>query len=183
MGGETVEWFTRTMYYSSRWRKYFVDKNGGLGNYTGSAAVAYIIRPCFILDPEMPLLEGRGEDGSWRPAAQRGTAPLKELSIFDKVKDVDSKYLGEPVVWQVAGIGHEGHPAGSVTILPQRLLCAKPFDGAEPDLPNGNPRYGYSNIRQWLCSAAGPGQWYMPRLVSDSPPCRRQCLCRLRQPL
>ena len=118
----------------------------------------------------MPLLEGRAADGSWSPAAQRGTAPLKELSIFDKVKDVDSKYLGESVVWQVAGIGHEGHPAGSVTILSQRLLCAKPFDGAEPGLPNGNPRYGYSNIRQWLCSAAGPGQWYMPQHVSDNPP-------------
>lgn len=168
--GEPADWFTRTMYYSSGWRKHFVKANGALGNYTSSAAVSHIVRPCFILGPETPLGEGRGEDGSWRPAAQRGTVSLKELSVFDKIKDPDSRYLGEPVVWQVAGINHEGHPAGSVTILSQRLLCAKPFDGAEPGMPNGNPRYGYANIRQWLCSAAGPGQWYMPRHVSDSPP-------------
>ena len=63
MGGEPVEWFTRTMYYNSRWRKYFVNKSGGQGDYTGSAAVSHIVRPCFLLDPEMPLQEGRGEDG------------------------------------------------------------------------------------------------------------------------
>ena len=168
--GEPADWFTRTMYYSSGWRKHFVKANGALGNYTSSAAVSHIVRPCFILGPETPLREGRGEDGSWRPAAQRGTVSLKELSVFDKIKDPDSRYLGSPIIWQVAGINHEGHPAGSVTILSQRLLCAKPFDGAEPGMPNGNPRYGYSNIRQWLCSAAGPGQWYMPQHVSDGPP-------------
>ena len=34
----------------------------------------------------------------------------------------------------------------------------------------GNNRYLYSNIRQWLNSAAGPGAWYTPQHSADAPP-------------
>ncbi|NBJ73652.1 hypothetical protein D1841_10185, partial [Neglecta sp. X4] len=75
MDGEPADWFTRTMYYSSGWRKHFVKANGALGNYTSSAAVSHIVRPCFILGPETPLREGRGEDGSWRPVSPAHCRP------------------------------------------------------------------------------------------------------------
>ena len=54
-----------------------------------------------------------------------------------------------------------------------KMLC---FDAKEPANGNndrrnyGNNRYIYSNLRQWLNSDAGAGQWYTAQHSADAPP-------------
>ena len=167
--GEAVEWFTRTLYYvSSYYCKEGVQKNGARVQVNKSNPATYGIRPAFVLEKSAPLR--REEDGSFSVLLTRGTATLGELSAGDRVKEPNSLYLGKPVVWQLADKDHAGHPADSVALISDKILCFKPFDAIEAGAASGNTRYGYSNLRKWLNSQAGPGQWYMPAHSGDRPP-------------
>lgn len=102
--------------------------------------------------------------------------PISNLPVGALVKDPTTKYYGEPIIWVVADKNHAGYPTNSVTLLSKYILTLKCFDAMEPLNSSGNRRnygnnrYLYSNIRQWLNSAAGAGAWYTPQHSADAPP-------------
>jgi hypothetical protein len=102
--------------------------------------------------------------------------PLSNLPVGALVKDITTKYYGEPIIWVIADKNHAGYPTNSVTLLSKYILTLKCFDAMEPSNPSGNRRsygnnrYLCSNIRQWLNSAAGPGAWYSVQHSYDEPP-------------
>ena len=99
---------------------------------------------------------------------------LGSLTVGDKVKF--GRIYGVPIVWRVADKNHEGYPGNSVTLVSDQLIKLLCFDAKEPQnndsvrKEKGNNRYLYSNIRQWLNSEAGPGEWYTPQHSADAPP-------------
>lgn len=101
---------------------------------------------------------------------------LSMLPVGALVKDVNSTFLGQPVIWKIADKNHEGYPDGSVTLITERSIALRAFDAKEPNNSNsdrqsyGNNRYSVSNIRQWLNSDAGAGQWYSAQHDADQAP-------------
>lgn len=101
---------------------------------------------------------------------------LSNLPVGALVKDITTKYYGSPIIWTIADKNHEGYPANSVTLLSKYILTLKCWDAKEPSNSNsnrrdqGNNRYLYSNIRQWLNSAAAAGAWYTAQHSADAPP-------------
>lgn len=108
--------------------------------------------------------------------------PISNLPVGALVKDITTKYYGSPIVWVIADKNHAGYPTNSVTLLSKYILTLKCFDAMEPSNSNsdrrnyGNNRYLYSNIRQWLNSAAGPGAWYTAQHSADAPPTNENVL-------
>ena len=64
----------------------------------------------------------------------------------------------------------------SMTLLPVRLVTAGQFDAPEPGNPDANRaqygcnRWDWSAIRQWLNSAAAPGEWWTAQHEYDAAP-------------
>lgn len=83
---------------------------------------------------------------------------------------------GVPIVWKIADKNHSGYPDNSITLLSDQVLKLMCYDAKEPSnsLSNrgdyGNNRYIYSNIRQWLNSAAAAGAWYTAQHSADAAP-------------
>jgi len=106
----------------------------------------------------------------------KNVQPISNLPVGALVKDITTKYYGSPIIWTIADKNHAGYPANSVTLLSKYILTLKCFDAAEPSNSNsdrrdyGNNRYLYSNIRQWLNSAAAAGAWYTAQHSADAPP-------------
>ena len=102
--------------------------------------------------------------------------PISNLPVGALVKDITTKYYGSPIIWVIADKNHAGYPANSVTLLSKYILTLKCWDATEPSNSNsdrrnyGNNRYLYSNIRQWLNSAAAAGAWYSAQHAYDAPP-------------
>ena len=102
--------------------------------------------------------------------------PISNLPVGALVKDITTKYYGSPIVWVIADKNHAGYPANSVTLLSKYILTLKCADAKEPSNDNsdrqtyGNNRYLYSNIRQWLNSAAAARAWYTAQHSADEPP-------------
>lgn len=107
--------------------------------------------------------------------AYKGIA-LNSLPIGTLVKDVNSTYLGAPIVWKIADINHDGYPDGAITLITEKTIALRCFDAKEPNNSHsgratyGNNRYSVSNIRQWLNSDAEAGQWYIPQHSADAAP-------------
>ena len=101
---------------------------------------------------------------------------LSSLPVGSLVKDVNSTFLGAPVIWKIADKNHEGYPKGSVTLITEKCIAIRAFDAKEPNNSDanrqnyGNNRYSVSNIRQWLNSAAEAGQWYSAQHSQDQAP-------------
>ena len=99
---------------------------------------------------------------------------ISTLVAGNKVKDKHTKHYGEPIVWRVVAKSHTGYPVNSVTLLSDNIIRITLFDASEPTNPDtyrkdfGNPRYLYSNIRQWLNSKNQ--NWYTARHTYDAPP-------------
>ena len=99
---------------------------------------------------------------------------LSSLPIRAKVKF--GTFHGVPIVWIVGDKNHSGYPNNSVTLVSNQILKLMSFDAMEPNTSvverqnYGNNRYIYSNIRQWMNSAAAAGEWYTPQYGGDSPP-------------
>lgn len=97
---------------------------------------------------------------------------LNDLSLNDKVKF--GKYKGEEIIWRIVDKNNPDYPSGVVTLMADKVLFNKAFDGEEPNNTNsdrknyGNNRYKYSNIRQWLNKSGHP--WYEPQHEYDAPP-------------
>jgi len=101
---------------------------------------------------------------------------LSDLAVGTLIKDMGTTYYGEPIVWKIADKNHSGYPANSVTLISDRILTVKAFDAKEPNSSNadrqqtGSNRYTCSNLRQWLNSSAGAGEWYTAQNPEDTPP-------------
>lgn len=99
---------------------------------------------------------------------------LSNLPIGAKVKF--GSIYNQPIVWLVAAKNHEGYPSGAITLLTERIIKIMAVDAKEPGQSDsnrrnyGNNRYVHSNIRRWLNSSAGAGQWFQPYHISDKPP-------------
>ena len=83
---------------------------------------------------------------------------------------------GKPIVWLVADKNHAGYPSNSVTLVTEQIIKMLCFDAKESANSNsnrqsyGNNRYIYSNLRQWLNSAAAAGAWYTAQHSADAAP-------------
>lgn len=83
---------------------------------------------------------------------------------------------GAPIVWKIGDKNHSGYPDNSVTLVSNQIIKMLCFDAKEPNNSNsnnknnGNSRYIYSNLRQWLNSAAAAGAWYAAQHSADAPP-------------
>lgn len=101
---------------------------------------------------------------------------LSALAVGTLVKDTGTLYNGKPIVWKIADKGHSGFPSGSVTLITEKIISLKCFDAIEASNSDsnrksyGNNRYIYSNIRQWLNSAAAAGAWYTAQHSADAAP-------------
>lgn len=101
---------------------------------------------------------------------------LGSLPIGALVKDVETTFLGVPIVWQKADKDHEGYPANSTTLIANKILALRAFDAKEPNNTDanrqgyGNNKYSVSNIDQWLNSDAAAGEWYSARHEADQAP-------------
>lgn len=101
---------------------------------------------------------------------------LGSLSVGALVKDTGTLYNGKPIIWKIADINHAGYPSGAVTLITDRIISLKCFDAIEASNSDsnrkqyGNNRWIYSNIRQWLNSAAAAGAWYSAQHGQDAPP-------------
>lgn len=97
---------------------------------------------------------------------------LSSLTIRAKVKF--GTLHGASIVWIVADKNHSGYPNNSVTLVSDQIIKMMPFDARELTGDNGvqygNSRYIYSNIRQWMNSAAAANEWYTPQHSADAPP-------------
>ena len=99
---------------------------------------------------------------------------LSNLANKSKIKF--GSLHGSPIIWIVADKNHAGYPSNSVTLVTEQIIKMLCFDATEPSNSNsdrrsyGNNRYIYSNIRQWLNSAAAAGQWYTAQHLADQTP-------------
>jgi len=92
------------------------------------------------------------------------------------VKDTNTKYNGQTIVWRVLEHGHSGDPAGTTALEARDIITLKCFDAKEPNnsdsnrKSNGNNRYLHSNILQWLNSNAAANSWYTAQHTADQKP-------------
>lgn len=99
---------------------------------------------------------------------------LSQLPVGALVKDPDTKYNNDVIIWQVLEHGHTGDPSGSTTLQSRDILTLKCFDAKEPSNSDnnrkyyGNNRYKYSNILQWLNS--DKNSWYEAQHTVDQEP-------------
>lgn len=104
------------------------------------------------------------------------TKQIASLPIGAKIKDATTNYYSVPIIWQIADINHSGYPENSVTLISEKILTLKCFDGKEPGNSEanrknyGNNRYNYANLRQWLNSDAIENKWYVEQHSADAPP-------------
>lgn len=96
---------------------------------------------------------------------------LSSLNLRDKIKF--GTIFGKPIVWIVADKNHAEYPANSLTFVSEKILKAISYDVSEEasgTFSLGRSRYLLSNVRQWLNSSAGAGQWYTAQHATDKPP-------------
>lgn len=98
---------------------------------------------------------------------------ISMLPVGAKVRDVQTTYYDTAIDWVIGDKNHEGYPTNSVTLVSEYILTIKTFDakesgGSTERVENGNNRYSYANIRQWL-NKAGTG-WYVKQHTYDRPP-------------
>lgn len=101
---------------------------------------------------------------------------ISTLPVGAKIKDPQSVYYGKPLIWQIADKNHAGYPANAITLITEKIIALKAFDGMESSNPDsnrrsyGNNNYKLSNILQWLNSQAAAGKWYSGQHSHDAPP-------------
>lgn len=101
---------------------------------------------------------------------------LASLPVGTLVRDMNSSFLGKPIIWKIADKNHTGYPDNSVTLITEKCIALRAFDAIEPNNSNsdrkskGNDKYSVSNIRQWLNSSASAGQWYSAQHSADQSP-------------
>ncbi|MEA4919327.1 MAG: DUF6273 domain-containing protein [Clostridiaceae bacterium] len=99
---------------------------------------------------------------------------LSNLAVGAKIKF--GTLYGSSLVWTLADKNHSGYPTGAVTFVASniiKLMCADAIESSNSDSNRksyGNNRWIYSNIRQWMNSAAAAGAWYSAQHSADAAP-------------
>ena len=104
---------------------------------------------------------------------------LSNLPIGAKIKFGSHQINTEtamPIVWIVADKNHAGYPANSVTLITEKIIDMRAYDGQEYNSDNesyvlyGNIDYKLSNINQWLNSEGAASSWYTAQHSDDTAP-------------
>lgn len=104
---------------------------------------------------------------------------LSTLPVGTKIKFGRHQINNEtpqPIIWIIAAKNHSNYPQNSVTLITEKVIDFRAFDGGETDwLGSGQTDYGYSsymhsNLNQWLNAVGEAGQWYSPAHSNDAPP-------------
>lgn len=104
---------------------------------------------------------------------------LSNLPVGAKVKfgkhQVNTE-VAQNIEWLVVAKNHSGYPDNSVTLLTEKAIDMRAFDGKEYSASNafrkasGWANYKYSNIRQWLNTDEEGSAWYQTTHSLDTPP-------------
>lgn len=73
---------------------------------------------------------------------------LSDLPIGAKVKELNTKYNGDVIIWIVADKNHKGYPSNTVTLISERVLLEKRFDSSTTTYKN-------SELRGWINDSDG----------------------------
>ncbi len=104
------------------------------------------------------------------------TQSISNLPIGSKVKfgqyqvETESK---QPIIWKIADKNHSGYPANSVTLITEKIIDLRGFDGKEAGnadanrVSSGSNRYRTSNLRQWLNSGGLANAWFTAQNLTD----------------
>ena len=101
---------------------------------------------------------------------------LGDLPVGAKVKAENSKWYGQDLIFRKLGEGHSQDPTDSIILQTNDIITVRCFDAMEPSnsaysrRSEGNNRYLYSNLLQWLNSDAGAGEWWTAQHEADMPP-------------
>ena len=151
---------------------------GGWASYTGK------VYSCLLFDralsaAEIAALTPKKQPLSWagiRDVVRRGRAQ-RYFAVGDVLTVATPRWTIE---YEVVGFD-QAEPADaalthSMTLLPVRLVTNLQFDATEPGNPDANRaqygcnRWDWSAIRQWLNSAAAPGEWWTAQHEYDAAP-------------
>lgn len=154
------------------------NRNGLWSNYYGK------IHSCLLFDralsaAEIAALTPKKQPLSWagiRDVVRRGRAQ-RYFAVGDVLTVATPRWTIE---YEVTGFD-QAEPADaalthSMTLLPVRLVTNLQFDATEPGNPDANRaqygcnRWDWSAIRQWLNSAAAPGEWWTAQHEYDAAP-------------
>ena len=154
------------------------NRNGLWSNYYGK------IHSCLLFDralsaAEIAALTPKRQPLSWagiRDVVRRGRAQ-RYFAVGDVLTVATPRWTIE---YEVTGFD-QAEPADtalthSMTLLPVRLVTNLQFDATEPGNPDANRaqygcnRWDWSAIRQWLNSAAAPGEWWTAQHEYDAAP-------------
>lgn len=128
---------------------------------------------------EIAALTPKKQPLSWagiRDVVRRGRAQ-RYFAVGDVLTVATPRWTIE---YEVTGFD-QAEPADtalthSMTLLPVRLVTNLQFDATEPGNPDANRaqygcnRWDWSAIRQWLNSAAAPGEWWTAQHEYDAAP-------------
>ena len=112
----------------------------------------------------------------WYGKKKEPSQPISNLAVGSLIKDPNTKYNNDPIIWRVLEHGHAGDPANTTALEARDILTLKCFDAKEPNNTDtnrtkyGNNRYLYSNILQWLNSDAAANEWYTAQHEADQKP-------------
>lgn len=153
-------------------------------DYTGFLSQSSLLYGALIFDralsaAEIAALTPKGRPLSWagiRDVVRRGRAQ-RYFAVGDVLTVATPRWTIE---YEVVGFD-QVEPADaalthSMTLLPVRLVTNLQFDATEPGNPDANRaqygcnRWDWSSIRQWLNSAAAPGEWWTPQHEYDAAP-------------
>ena len=157
--------------YQNVWKLFSDGKKG----YFSPTYALHCSRPCFTLPSDIQVDSAGNVFTSSRSAYSETSMQVGD-TFKVRVKPQYQSYLGEYVEWKIADKNHAGYPSNSVTLITDKIIALLPFDAKEPTNPDsnrkqyGNNRYIHANVRQWLNSSAGAGQWYSAQHEHDAPP-------------
>lgn len=153
-------------------------------DYTGFLSQSSLLYRALIFDralspAEIAALTPKKQPLSWagirdvvrRGRAQRYFAVGDVLTVTTPRWNIEYEVVGfDQVEPADAALTH------SMTLLPVRLVTNLQFDAPEPGNPDVNRaqygcnRWDWSSIRQWLNSAAAPGEWWTAQHEYDAAP-------------
>lgn len=148
------------------------------GNYLCAVKAAMLFNRALSAD-EIAAMAPTKSLLSW--AGIQAAVRSGQAQAYFKVNDILTTVTPRWVIdWQVVGFD-QVEPADtalthSMTLLPVRLVTNLQFDAPEPGNPDANRaqygcnRWDWSSIRQWLNSAAAPGEWWTAQHEYDAAP-------------
>ena len=153
-------------------------------DYTGFLSQSSLLYRALIFDralsaAEIAALTPKRQPLSWagiRDVVRRGRAQ-RYFAVGDVLTVATPRWTIE---YEVVGFDQvepaEAALTHSMTLLPVRLVTNLQFDAPEPGNPDANRaqygcnRWDWSAIRQWMNSAAAPGEWWTAQHEYDAAP-------------